>query len=286
LPRILPPDLPRRAIVAVMLLLVSLLLVQAWIAAGFAAAGHARDHAVNLARMLTLPTLVTLVWLVVRPWRAHFQELLALDALTPRLILQAAAIGLLARVAAWAELTFRGAAGLVRGAREAAPRDFMVGLECPSPEVLLVAAVTWLVLVPFTEEFVHRAVIQGWLQRFGTWPAIIASSVVFTAMHQPSSYAWVFIMGLLLGFQFRVAGSLWPPIITHATYDGLRLLDTVCARLAWNPAPETIPRWDVAIWAGGVCLLCAALILVLVRRYPAPANRPRAGYSRDTTDRA
>lgn len=262
------PDLTRRAIVAVLLLLVSVLMLQAWLAVELGGRGIAHWHAVNLARLVTLPLLFGLVWSLLGRCSGYLRQMFSPAALTPAIIAGAILIGVTARVMAWAELTARGALGIVPGASLAPPRPFTVAFDCEEPVVMAVAALAWLVLVPVTEEFVHRGVLQAWLQRYGTWQAITLSSVVFTLMHESSNHPWVFLMGVLLGVQFRLSCSLWPPIITHASYDGLHLLDALCVRLAWNPAVDTLPRWGLAATSVVLFAVGAAVIACILWRYP------------------
>jgi len=71
--------------------------------------------------------------------------------------------------------------------------------------------------VAFTEEILFRGVIQEFV---GLWWA----SIVFTVIHVRYLKKWmmvlvVFVISLVFGWIFEIAGSLWPSIIAHFLVD-------------------------------------------------------------------
>lgn len=78
------------------------------------------------------------------------------------------------------------------------------------------------VLSGFCEEVLFRGVMQA---QFKIW----ATSLIFALFHCPNlkflSYgAWVFAAGIFLGWLAMYTGSLWAPIVAHATSNCLSLL--------------------------------------------------------------
>lgn len=88
----------------------------------------------------------------------------------------------------------------------------------------LALSVLMVVLVgPFVEELVFRGVVLGAAgPRWGMWPAIAGSAVLFALAHLT---AWAFVptlvLGCALGWLAWTRGSLWPAIALHALYNGL-----------------------------------------------------------------
>lgn len=63
--------------------------------------------------------------------------------------------------------------------------------------------------------------------RFGFWPAAIAATIGWTALH--FSYSWlglieVFLFGLYFSWLLWRTGSLWPPLVCHAAYNSTLLV--------------------------------------------------------------
>jgi membrane protease YdiL (CAAX protease family) len=77
------------------------------------------------------------------------------------------------------------------------------------------------------EELLFRGLIQasfvGWL---GTWPAIIAASLLFGLAHPLSKtyIAAATAIGVYLGWLFVATGNLLVPILVHALYDFVALV--------------------------------------------------------------
>jgi membrane protease YdiL (CAAX protease family) len=82
--------------------------------------------------------------------------------------------------------------------------------------VLLVALVA-----PFAEELAFRGVVMPVLgSRWGMWPAIVGSSVIFAAYHFSAwLFAPTFVLGIALGWLGWTRRSLWPPILLHVLYN-------------------------------------------------------------------
>lgn len=89
-------------------------------------------------------------------------------------------------------------------------------------------------LVPFTEEFLFRGLLQSWLKRkFHHAPlAIGVSSIVFAFFHYSSIQgitniellSSLFILSCMLGFIYERQRSLWAPIGLHSFFNFMSLL--------------------------------------------------------------
>jgi len=76
------------------------------------------------------------------------------------------------------------------------------------------------------EELLFRGVVQrGLQQRWSRTPALFLTAAIFAAFHlQPLMLPMLFALGLLFGWLYQRSGSLWPPIIAHATNNLLAVL--------------------------------------------------------------
>jgi membrane protease YdiL (CAAX protease family) len=268
----------RRALVAVILCLCLVLFLQAWGTLQLRAASFPAPLTEHLPRLIGLPLLFVGAWLIVRS-DGHQPARLFRGRLHVPLVLAAVAVGLLARVAEWAQITARGAFGLLPGARLADPRSFSAGWDCPDAGVLVLAFLVWVLLVPVTEEFVHRGIIQNAFRARGARAAMLFAALIFMFAHPPASYPTVFVMGLIFGLQYWYTGVLWYPVLTHAVYDGFIPFDQLCLRLAWNPAMESLPAWQPGLVS--LAVLVAALFAILrlllaMKRAEPAATQPAA----------
>lgn len=102
--------------------------------------------------------------------------------------------------------------------------DFQAAAQGGLVAVLLLLF-TGAVLGPVGEELVFRGVVQSALEKYGSWVALVASSLMFAAIHGPSViFVVAFIMGLFFGAVYRLSGSIWPAITLHIVYNGLNLV--------------------------------------------------------------
>ena len=95
------------------------------------------------------------------------------------------------------------------------------------PGVGLLLTLQALALVtPFSEEILFRGfVLRGLLQNIGTGPAVVATAVVFSALHlDPGTAIPIFFTGLALGWVYVKTCSLWPCIAAHAGQNLIALL--------------------------------------------------------------
>jgi hypothetical protein len=98
------------------------------------------------------------------------------------------------------------------------PQDFSI-----SGAVLMI--ILGGILVPVAEEVFFRGVLYRWMRQYsGRWLAIIASSLIFGALHGDIAVACAtFVMGIVLAWFYETSGSLWPSIMIHATNNAIKL---------------------------------------------------------------
>ena len=58
-------------------------------------------------------------------------------------------------------------------------------------------------------------------------------------MHGPQAMLLAFIVGLFLAVQMINYKTLWAPLVTHASYNGMSVLDWECLSGQWNPVQTT-----------------------------------------------
>jgi membrane protease YdiL (CAAX protease family) len=88
------------------------------------------------------------------------------------------------------------------------------------------------VVAPLVEEIAFRGMLQTAIRQGGLvpgrWSGILIVSVLFTAIHLPAlttvaALPGLFVLAVGLGYAYEKTGSLWPPIVIHAVFNGLNL---------------------------------------------------------------
>jgi membrane protease YdiL (CAAX protease family) len=127
----------------------------------------------------------------------------------------------------------------------------------------LVSVAVIALLPALSEEVVVRGVLLPSLVRWrGPVFAVVGSSMLFALMHDPYRYAFTLAVGLVLGVLRLRAGSLWSPIVAHATLNTLTFL---IAPLVDDPSQTTYepqPALGLAFLLAG-----AAGVVPLVRSF-------------------
>jgi membrane protease YdiL (CAAX protease family) len=131
-----------------------------------------------------------------------------------------------------------------------------------SGAVTPLATLQFLVLVPFVvpilEELVFRGLLyRAWEKRWGWFPAMIATSVVFALYHP--FFLSAFLASIVYVCLLRRTGTLWAPIIVHGLYN-LSLWHPLMGHLLFpkgRDAHTDIAAWDLQIG----CLFVVAIAL-------------------------
>ena len=263
-----PPALrlTTRAFIAVLLVLLFVLFLRSWLQIELQQRGMDRKYAGDLSYLAVFPLVVLMYWAVLREQLHFIAKLFDPGDLSWRLVLTAVVIGILMRVAWWSQLVARVSFGITRSDDPAAIVGPAFLLDCPPPLVIGLGFLVMAVLVPVTEEIVHRGVVQSALVHRGRVVAIASSALIFAVFHPPSSYVFVFLFGIVFGLQFWNAGTLWSTLITHATYNALVQLDWRCLQTQWNPPGPSLPLWTEGTAATASLVVCATFVLWLVTR--------------------
>lgn len=267
----------RAPVFAVLIFMLCALFLRSYLNINLGHRGLNAEFARDLSYLIVPPTLALLLWPIIRANKAALLDLFDPRALGVRIVLQAIAIGLLARLAYWCQLVFIVATGLTSSGDPNAVAGPQFTFSCPSPLPLLVGLLVWLLLVPIVEEVVHRGLIQSSLLRHGRRTAILVSALLFTAFHKPEAMPVALIMGIVFAIQFDRSRVLWPCLLTHATYDGLILFDWRCLRGQWNPPADSLPLVQPAAWSLiGLLAASAAIVLLLAKTGARDAPRSAA----------
>jgi membrane protease YdiL (CAAX protease family) len=237
--------------------------------------GLNKDYAEDLSYLLVPPLLAILLWPIFRSNVGALRSWFDPRCLTGRVILEAIAIGILARVVWWCQLIARVSLGLTGNVDLATSRGPTFWFECPPLQAFLVGLLVWIFLIPIVEEIVHRGLIQSSLMDRGVRSAVLLSTILFTLFHPPATMPLAFLLGLVFAIQFRNSNALWASTISHATYDGIIQLDWRCLHGIWIPGAAELPMRDVAAWSLSAALLAIAGIALLLTRTGAPAT-PRS----------
>lgn len=274
-----PPALriPIRHLLLIILAQVLALFTQAWLSQALFAQGYEQLDAHYLAYLAVPPILLIMLAPVLLKHRQFLQRLFSPHRITVRLALAAVALGIATRIAWWAQMTARVSLGIAVNDNPQAIAGPAFSWACPPLPSLMLGLLVMAVVIPVIEETLHRGVLQSAFVHKGPVPAILVSALVFTVFHPPASYGFVFFMGIVLGIQFWVTGSLWVTITTHATFNGLIQLDWRCLQGQWNPPPESLPQIvpgaiSLAVFAGALVLIAALLRAQRAGARTAPAT--------------
>lgn len=268
-----PPaiQIPLRTLIAIILVLVFVFFARAWVQLELLAKGYPTGYAKDLSYLVVIPALVLMLLPIIWHYREFLTQLLDRRQLTARLVISAIVLGVLMRLVYWSQLIVRVSFGLVRSSDPDAVVGPAFSFACPPPQVIGLGLLVMALLVPVIEELVHRGVIQSALVHRGRTRAVLVSAILFTLFHTPSNYAFVFVMGIVLGLQFWNVRILWAAIVTHATFNALAQLDWRCLRGTWNPTFEQVPVLMPGTVALGILIAASGCATWLLTRESAGA---------------
>ena len=85
---------------------------------------------------------------------------------------------------------------------------------------------------PVIEELFFRGLLfRSLRRRFGPWPAIVGSAVVFGLAHfELLQLPALIAFGLVLGFMAEKSGRLGPGIVAHAAFNAATVLSLTLAK--------------------------------------------------------
>jgi membrane protease YdiL (CAAX protease family) len=244
-------------------LLVAIFGIGTMVGSSMLLAGHLsmRPLIMVATALLAAPALLTLL-LTGRP----VAQALALRRLDPRTAAVAAALGLSLWVASLGLLELQYAVwppdpGYLEGFRKihealrpANALDAMIS-------VLAIAAAPAI----FEETLMRGVVLPSLRPSLGAPAAVIASALLFAAMHfDLYRFVFTFALGLALGFVRLRAAALVPCMLVHATLNTLTFLAAPLVDDPMEPLPDPRPWIGLALFLGGVAV--TALLFRWLRR--------------------
>ncbi len=256
------------------LFVLAALLVRAWLQTLLSQRGMDPAVAKDLSYLAVPAILVLLLWPALRRNAAVLRELFDRRSLSPRMIIYGLLLGVLLRVAYWAQLIAGVALGLYRdpGVIGALRPEF--GFVCPTLPVLILGMVVMVILTPIVEEFVHRGLIQTCLNPHGPVVAIGTSALLFMLVHRLSTWGFALAAGIVFGILFWKTRTLWLPLLAHGAVNAMTVLDWRCLRGRWNPPAEHLPIVSVAVASLAVLAACVSAIAYLLWKKMPGSTRP------------
>lgn len=256
----------RAPIVAILVILTAAMFARSFLQLRLQNHGLGALFAKDLSYLVVPVILGILMFPILRDNKTFLLGLFRRKYLTLGLIGTAIAIGVLMRIAWWCQLVVRVSCGIfVIPDPEALPGpSFSFG--CPPLPVITLGFVVTAVLIPVIEEIIDRGLIQSSMSHRGPVVAITTSAILFAVFHPPASYLFIFAWGIVLGIQFWTSQTLWPSLVSHATYNGLIQLDWRCMTGTWNPPSSELPLIGPGVVAIGGLAFSIGMVAWLVTR--------------------
>ena len=139
----------------------------------------------------------------------------------------------------------------------------------------VIGVIAIVIVAPIVEEFIFRGLIMTRLSKaLPNWLAAGLAAAIFGACH--GEFVWfcyAFVLGLLFGLMDLRAGSIWPSILAHLTFNGVGQLLSALS--------EQTNGESEAVLVGGLLLVSLAAviadrkaIIAMFRPAPLPAAEP------------
>lgn len=240
-------------IVLVLTAQICALFLRAWTEGLLSSHGMASWPAKNLAYFVEPPLLLILLYPVWKRSLRSLKSTFRLSALSIASILVGVTIGIFLRVIFWSTLVAQGGLGLIF--YDAAFTPIFISFNCPTLFLILLHLIVMSVFTPLTEETINRAWLAEWFREFGIAKAIFCSSLLFAILHSPSGFPMAFLFGLFAAKIYLDTRSIWVPLIAHATYNALIVVDWYCLTVSWTPAPIDSTSLGVG---------CTAIVIALL----------------------
>ncbi len=258
------PETIRAPIFAILLFDAFALIARSYLQLDLMQDGKPADLAENLSYLVVPPILAILLFPVLRQQRRFLARRFSRVGLTWKGIGIAILVGVFLRIAQWGELIGLGALGMFKSDGPNVLVGPIFSFSCPPPSVLLLNLLVVSFLTPIIEELISRGFLLYTFLNKGRLIAIIASSILFAIMHSPDGIPSAFVGGLFFAVLALNTGTLWAPMVAHATYNGLTVLDWVCLHGVWNPSATTPALIAVGIFSLSVMALslygCSRLV--------------------------
>jgi membrane protease YdiL (CAAX protease family) len=253
------------SVIAVMLFEIAALFARSALELRLASDGFSRPVAKDLSYLVVPPLLFTLMYPYLRRNKAALSSLFKPSAITARLVLLSIALGLILRITYWAVVTLLIWCGVIHNEEPGAFAGPLIGFQCQLASVALSLAVVSL-LIPLIEETINRGFLLHVLLPRGDRTAIVISALLFALMHLPATYPTAFAVGLLFAIQTLNYGTLWAPVVAHASFNAATVFDWECFRIVWNPPASDPTLAKAALLAAPTAVLGTLLAAFIVSR--------------------
>ena len=247
-----------------MIFQVAALFVRAFLEIRLIDSGEPPPFAHDLSYLVVPPILIILMYPILRQHGSYLRALLRRQDLTVRLIAVSVLLGFTLRMSFWGGLISFVSFGVLRNTDPNAVVGPVISFGCPDPGILALSFVVVSFLIPVTEEIIHRGLILQSLLHRGKILAIVLSSALFAIAHDPQAITVAFLGGLFLGVQMINSRALWGPLITHATYNALAVLDWECMSTQWNPVDTTSAMVGTGLVATALAAVAISFSIFLV----------------------
>jgi membrane protease YdiL (CAAX protease family) len=271
-------------LIVIMLFQIAALFCRSFLQRELTTAGFEQEFAKNLSYLVVPVIELALLWPILKQNRKALLILLRIPPRWPRIFLSAVLLGLLARFCGWSVLITATAFGGFDFSPPGQGNGPWIWFACPPPPMLFLGLLVTVVLIPPGEEIINRGLIFGQIARRdrsrnrSRSRAVITSAALFAILHNPEGMAAAFAIGIMLAIQTCQTGSLLPSIVTHGTYNLLRIVDWYCMHVVWNPEMRT--NTSTAVGVGSMVLGTLAFgfaIWVTVRSGSERITRPDPG---------
>ena len=256
----------RAPILAIIIFQVAALFTRAFLETRLIDRGEPQPFAQDLSYLVVPPILIILMYPILCRHGSYLCSLLRRQDLTIRLIATSVLLGFALRMSYWGGLISFVSFGVLQNTDSNAVVGPAISFGCPGPGILALSFVVVSFLIPVTEEIIHRGLILQSLLHRGRVLAIVLSSALFAIAHDPQAISVAFLGGLFLGVQMINCRVLWGPLITHATYNAVAILDSECVGAQWNPIDTTSAMVGTGILAAALAVVGIALSIILVQR--------------------
>ena len=237
-------------------------MLESWLRNNGSDPGFAKD----LSYLVVPPFLLLLMLPYLRLCKKHLIALLRPSACTLGLVLVSICIGAAMRAAYWAGITACAALGVIQGDASSAVGAPFIELLRPVTSLVILSFFVTAILIPATEELVNRGLILQALLNRGAPVAVIFSAVIFAVMHSPQTYIMSFLGGIVLGVQALKFRTLWAPLVTHATFNTIVIIEQKFVHFVWNPAYPDLRLALIGLVLAAIAITVILVLLIPIRR--------------------
>lgn len=253
------------SVALLMLFLLSALVLRAFVQAKMVESGVDSVHAKHLSYLISSVMLGFLMWPVVLKTGPMIVAQFTQPSSWLYLVVVSVALGIALRIAHWGTVVARSSFGWLGLAKTGQGVELELGFSCPMVHTAALSIFVTVILTPVIEEVIHRGLIFRSLLSRGRWIAIGASAALFAVVHAPGTMPAAFVFGIIAALQTLNSGTLWPAIITHATYNLIAFVDWSCLHAVWKPEEVT----DSMQIAGAIGIAVVVVFLVISARLTA-----------------